>query len=548
MTYDKVHYTMNRHHNMDGDFSGAETGTPFLAGEKCSLKKPRGRRKKGTKEINLRNIAEGLESTGNVDTVMTVVNGGSEDDSGCSSVSRDQRSSTDTDNFQAKELNNIERISINNVKPKTHRNLVANEIRVEKESEEVLNEFRVKINTKNQTVPNLHLRDRDEYGSDHVTCNEIRRQSNRLSSSEKDVKLQAVRKCAHMLHKNGPGRDIDLQKKFKNFKNDEVCIICEITEATANYASVEANRMLMEIVYPHDFYDKFQRSGKAKGQSSVQKTNSVTKDSINFCRPAKLSPKLGRRGRTMLLPATDRPEPSVNTSAKDNHRTWASTERLSTDACVPEKRWRSDAYTEKKNIHTQCRERPNAVVVTDDTDGQKLVLKGLRGWLMKKEEAPRTSRDFKDIKKSAFYKVSSLGIQFGIPEYNTTLHERKLTTPPTSARLNDTQQSIKRPATQINSERHQPSANQILSRDIHSVPTHTRAVNSGTYPRSIMHVSKLFADTAMSDVSTSESKSVRNTTNDSQNLQSSLQIQKTKFSLPPINHDLKTRSVTLTQF
>ncbi|KAH3735738.1 hypothetical protein DPMN_042273 [Dreissena polymorpha] len=359
---------------------------------------------------------------------------------------------------------------------------------------------------------------------------------------ENNVKLPSVNKCQHMLHINGPDRDLILRKKFKQWDKPEgSCIICDIKDATAKYASVEANRILMEIVYPHRFYDKFQRSGKGKSQSgAVTRTPSFTKDAINICRQAKVSPKLGRRERTM--PATYRSsgEASHTLSARESFRKWAA-DRLEQDYTA-EKRSRREEKTRhgSQEAHLRCKEKTSAFVITDDSEGQKLVLKGLKGWLMKHYDNKRPKEN-KDVKKS-MYLVGSLGIQFGIPEYNASLHDRKTTSPPPSACANsprhvESHQPMKRPVTHIVSPRVQFHTNHNESRDIHSVPKRSIDGVSRTYASTF--VPKLFED-KLNEEETKSNESDR----DSVKLKNRYRKQNTSVTLPPISRDLRSKSLT----
>ena len=258
----------------------------------------------------------------------------------------------------------------------------------------------LEINGRNQTVPNLELGEAtNPTESDSTSSRRKSHGTDNNSERNSKVETKPVRKCEHMIMKHGPLKDSKLKKKFKLPQDEECCIICELSDATARYASDDANRMLMEIVYPHEFYDKFQRSGKTiKEQQNSRKKQSVSKETVNFCRPAKMSPKLGRREHTSFIPATDRSDVPVNT-VRYSYRKWTSTDRLESDT-LPEKRMRPDQNA--KHIHTQCRARENALVMTDDSEGQKLVLKGLRGWLVRRDEAIKAReavQNFKGIKK-----------------------------------------------------------------------------------------------------------------------------------------------------
>ena len=206
-------------------------------------------------------------------------------------------------------------------------------------------------------------------------------------------------KCEHIL----AGRDIPSNKAHSGADDinsgSEKCMVCEITEATAKYASVEANRLLLEIVYPHEFYDKFQRSGKRARLNRSQRNLDISKESINICKPAAVAPKVWRRERTTtVLPSqsitSDRPDPP--NSMRDTYRTKVG-ERSEQDLS-PQKRIKTDKDESKKEIHLQCKAKDNALIVTENSGGQKLVLKGLKGWILKKDDLCK-NKMHKEIKK-----------------------------------------------------------------------------------------------------------------------------------------------------
>lgn len=193
-------------------------------------------------------------------------------------------------------------------------------------------------------------------------------------------------KCEHMLALQTYSEDDSLMNNCirKNMKNNpNKCMICEVTEATAKYASVKANRLLLEIVYPHEFYDKFQRSGKRTKVGSSH----TTKSQISMCKPAPVAEKPWRREKTILL--SSRSNARENQAPPNTARESFGTKfrEKSDHDLSPQKRIKRDGDNEsRKEIHLQCKAKSNALVVTDDSEGQKLVLKGLKGWILKKDD------------------------------------------------------------------------------------------------------------------------------------------------------------------
>lgn len=272
-------------------------------------------------------------------------------------------------------------------------------------------------NQKNQTVPKLALKEKESTFKSkqtngkqngvkqfifEATTNKCENGEKKSEDNSKPLKLPSMQKCEHMITTSHLNKDVKLSKHSKAMKGlleEDKCVICEITEATAQYASVEANRMLMEIVYPHEFYDKFQRSRRSKAKLADTKVNTSTKE-LNICRPAKFSPKLGRRdkGSTQSLGPSNESQEPPNTLRYSYRR---ETERSDGDDTLPKKIPKKDSSSNiKKEIHVHCKAKANAVVITDDSEGQKLVLKGLKGW-WKKDDSCK-NKEHKDLKQCKY--------------------------------------------------------------------------------------------------------------------------------------------------
>lgn len=203
-------------------------------------------------------------------------------------------------------------------------------------------------------------------------------------------------KCKHMFAMN-----VSASKKphkiNTNIANDsDKCMICEITET---------NRLLLELVYPHDFYDRFQRSGKRTRYDVNQSTQHLDRENsepINICKTVKMAPKLWRRETTFVTglntgkPDSSDPSNALRDTFRNIHR------QHSESALNPETRFKREGEVEfKKEIHLQCKARNNALVVTDDSKGQSMVLRGPKGWIMKKDDTCR-SKVHKVIKQCKY--------------------------------------------------------------------------------------------------------------------------------------------------
>ncbi|KAL4233113.1 hypothetical protein ACF0H5_007798 [Mactra antiquata] len=314
---------------------------------------------------------------------------------------------------------------------------------------------------------------------------------------------------------------------------------------------IEAKRLLPDIVYPREYYDQYQRSGRrAKGDTNSKIVESP-KVPIAICKPVKVGNKAVRRERS-----TFSFKPSVAEKLAITERT-KHVQNESTDADQsPQKRIKTEReIVIKKEIHMQCKAKRNALVITDDSEGQKMVLKGLKGWIAKKEDIYGKHNHQKEIKHCmSSYQVNSLGIQFSLPEYSTTRvdkkHQIQSPRPFTcleTGRSYDIHQVIRRPVT----------GNYITPREIleNSPEVDSVQIMSSNQPRlrrSYTNVPKLFADPVHVDATPSDLKSSREQKSrlSHKPLEKSVTFYDTKarVSLPPIGNDMKSRSLSLGQF
>lgn len=141
-------------------------------------------------------------------------------------------------------------------------------------------------------------------------------------------------------------------------------------------------------------------------------------------------------------------------------------------------------------------------------------------------------------------------MKFSIPVYNTSLSNKKPQTDRffthiTSPCPLDVHTSVRKTVSQSFSPRNHVTY-ESPPRDVHTVPT--RHVNG--LQRGYTHVPKLFSDSATEEPFKGFQMANVNTSSESNQTDSDISFQngRTKLSLPPINNDAKTRSLTLSQF
>ena len=141
--------------------------------------------------------------------------------------------------------------------------------------------------------------------------------------------------------------------------------------------------------------------------------------------------------------------------------------------------------------------------------------------------------------------MNSLGIQFCIPEYNASLHQRAQQSPrPTTSYM--PLSDVMKPATR-------PVTHSVVTRPIvnnQSLSRNTKTFQQrgiGGIQRSNTYAPKMFSETPPIVTETyaqrNQTKSVPKLNTMSDDKQS-----KSKFSLPPIGLDLKYRSMTISHF
>lgn len=223
--------------------------------------------------------------------------------------------------------------------------------------------------------------------------------SQAVETDSKVVKLPAVQTCEHMVG-NISARDSKANKRSKLKKDvieEDKCMICETTESSTQQASAERARLLMESVYPHEFYDKFQRSRRSRARLSDTMANEIVKEQVSICKPVKFSPKLSRRERSSVA---NQENQELNTGRYSHRR--LDTDRSDMEDSLPKKIAKKESQAgHKKEVHVHCKATNTAVVITDDSERQKLVIKGLRGWLVKKDDTCKT-KDHKDQKQCEY--------------------------------------------------------------------------------------------------------------------------------------------------
>lgn len=300
-----------------------------------------------------------------------------------------------------------------------------------------------------------------------------------------------------------------------------------ISDACSKYVPDTANRLLMEIVYPHEFYDRFQRSGKTS--KVIDNLRSQEKERINICKPVTVTQKSCRREKTTIssFQQTGSTRPVLPNTAREASRT------VNGDKTVLKRSKTDVAFVGNKHeIHSHCKAKQNVVVFTDDSERQKLVLKGLKGWIVRKEDFVK-NRVQRDIKQTVF-KISSLGMNFGIPEYNPALSDRRTQSPRpftgiTSARPQDAHQPIRKSFTDLSSPRHQETF------------VHTVSKPPYAFRRAHTQVPKLLLEPCADEILKEEPINVpTNTPAES--------ARTPKMSLPPIEKETQSRSLTISQF
>ena len=154
----------------------------------------------------------------------------------------------------------------------------------------------------------------------------------------------------------------------------EKCLICEISKAAEKFTSFDTNRFLVEILYPHDFYDKYSRSRRRKAQ-----TDSSTYQ-IPIIKPVKVVRKQNTPKSLMLNENVDDYQSIPQNSPVDDivvHHD--DTPGKAMGQLSPKSRLFGYTGQEKSLIHSKCREGTQAVFIIENADHEKPQLKGLKG-------------------------------------------------------------------------------------------------------------------------------------------------------------------------
>ena len=219
-----------------------------------------------------------------------------------------------------------------------------------------------------------------------------------------DLKHTCVHGNINLTPRKGESLYQTLKQGQKRDTTPRKCILCDINGASFKTKTTESDydKLLVEIIYPHEFYDRYSRAGK--------KTNDIKeKEVISICHPAKVLPKPKPRPKMSPVPsaptstpeATDRPGTE---GLQDEHAIKEVVTGEIEDENDKTEKHKYYLYepreTIKTEFHEHCRGRLNDLVIAEHTEDQKRLLRGMKGYLSHRDKDAKGSP--KDVKRCEY--------------------------------------------------------------------------------------------------------------------------------------------------
>ncbi|VDI59780.1 Hypothetical predicted protein [Mytilus galloprovincialis] len=245
---------------------------------------------------------------------------------------------------------------------------------------------------------------------------------------------------------------LSLYRKFRRFKNAvtndnkelNTCVICEKKKLLSRKSVKDEKTLLMSIIYPHDFYDRYQsvrrnvqtpsddveRKRERKRKTIHQKTI-VPKQSITLPDTVTEGDKVLLKPHVVKFKEKEKQRRESNINVV-NHE-FEIDNRIVPSNILPPLKVTTPMPTKPK--HMRCIPQTKAYFVASLTSenisrehkcswfDQK---KSFRGFMLSRSEKFERPK-LADVRHSLF-NVGSLGLTIGIPEYNDKLGSRQTTT------------------------------------------------------------------------------------------------------------------------
>ena len=216
------------------------------------------------------------------------------------------------------------------------------------------------------------------------------------------------------------------QQVQKADKTPRKCILCDINGASVRTKAVQtdSDKLLSELIYPYEFYDRFSRADKR--QNNEEKTKEV----ISIVQQAKVveRPITPMRVTPVIHVPDSTPSTSDKGSTKESTPRAPKPSPIETDEVENEKETRKEKKVKrlkrveylyeprdnfKTEFHEHCGNTLNALVVSEHTEGQNRTLPGLKGYFQQQKDAKTSPKAIKQCKyvivlKSILHYVSSV--------------------------------------------------------------------------------------------------------------------------------------------
>lgn len=177
------------------------------------------------------------------------------------------------------------------------------------------------------------------------------------------------------------------------------CFLCDIKGASIKNKSVQTDpdKLLSELIYPYEYYDRYSRENRTQ-------TAEKAKEVIPICQQVKViqkpRPPSRKSSPVMAVPTTT---PVFVDLPKESPKRPVVKARETEDEspCSSEKKEKTIQYLYqpreniKTEFHDNCGNSINALIITENTDGQKGTLRGMKGYYQQHKETKTFQKEVK---------------------------------------------------------------------------------------------------------------------------------------------------------
>ena len=213
-----------------------------------------------------------------------------------------------------------------------------------------------------------------------------------------DLKHTCIHGNINMTPRKGETMYQTLNSEKTNNRTAKKCILCDIDGASTRNKAVQTDvdKLLVEIVYPHEYYDRYSRAGKKLADTKE-------KEVISICQPVKVVQKPPpQRKMSPVIPVPASTPVSSADGNKSGRKEIESGEIENENTHDKHEKRIKFSYEPRENtkteFHGHCAHTLNTLIVTADESGGQKSLHGMKGCVVQKEGRVYTKEHVKKCK------------------------------------------------------------------------------------------------------------------------------------------------------